>query len=72
MTRKLKQGLAEAYVFACFMALILSLMFLMRIVAIQQKRMDELVFEVEYLQQRNEIITQQLQEMNRYIQYPGG
>ncbi|QBX26093.1 hypothetical protein Javan290_0039 [Streptococcus phage Javan290] len=28
--------------------------------------------QIDGLYQRNEVLTQQLQEMNKYVQYPGG
>lgn len=28
--------------------------------------------QIDSLRERNEILTEQLQEMNRYLQYPGG
>lgn len=33
---------------------------------------QRLQWQIDSLYQRNEVITQQLQEMNRYVGYPGG
>ncbi len=54
-----------------FVYIILLLAFAISYV-VQNKRIDELEFKVRYLQQRDDTLTQQLQEMNRYIGYPGG
>ncbi|MBF0775976.1 hypothetical protein BVE84_05575 [Streptococcus azizii] len=72
MSRKFREAIANGYIFGCFIGLIISVMFLAHSVTIQQDRIEELEFKVKYQQQRNEVITQQLQEMNRYVQYPGG
>ncbi|MCQ9212955.1 hypothetical protein MU448_00440 [Streptococcus sp. O1] len=72
MARKFREVIANSYIFVCFIGLIITVMFLAHSVAIQQNRIDELEFKVKYLQQRDDTLTQQLQEMNRYIGYPGG
>ncbi|OLF50643.1 hypothetical protein BU200_01060 [Streptococcus acidominimus] len=46
--------------------LLLTTLFLM-VSAIQR-----LQWQIDGLRQRNEVITQQLQELNRYVGYPGG
>ncbi|MGT2964185.1 hypothetical protein [Streptococcus acidominimus] len=33
---------------------------------------QRLQWQIDGLRQRNEVITQQLQELNRYVGYPGG
>lgn len=65
MTRKFREAIANGYIFVCFIGLIISVMFLVHSVAKLQDQID-------HLRQRNEVITQQLQEMNRYVKYPGG
>ncbi|MGT2969098.1 hypothetical protein [Streptococcus azizii] len=72
MTRKFREAIANGYIFVCFIGLIISVMFLAHSVTIQQDRIEELEFNVKSLQQRDDTLTQQLQEMNRYIGYPGG
>lgn len=64
-TRKFREAIANSYIFVCFIGLIISVMFLVHSVAKLQDQID-------HLRQRNEVITQQLQEMNRYVGYPGG
>lgn len=46
--------------------LLLTTLFLM-VSAIQR-----LQWQIDSLYQRNEVLTQQLQEINRYVRYPGG
>lgn len=65
MTNSFKEGLKKGYVLGCLVGLILSVAFLTHSVVKLQDQIDS-------MHQRIEVITQQLQEMNRYVQYPGG
>lgn len=65
MNRYFKQGFAKGALLGYLLGLLISVMFLAHSVAKLQDQIDG-------LRQRNEVITQQLQELNRYIQYPGG
>lgn len=48
-------------------AILLLTTFFMMLSAIQK-----LQWQIDSMHQRIEVITQQLQEMNRYVKYPGG
>ncbi|MGT2716578.1 hypothetical protein [Streptococcus respiraculi] len=65
MTNKFREGLVKGYVLGCFIGLMISVAFLAHSVAKLQDQIDSLY-------QRNEVLTQQLQEMNKYVRYPGG
>lgn len=72
MNKYFRQGFAKGAILGCLAGTIISLMLLAHSVAKLQDQVDDLKFEVEHLHQRNEVITQQLQEINRHVGYPGG
>ncbi|HEM3628877.1 TPA: hypothetical protein U1C31_001140 [Streptococcus suis] len=65
MSSDLKDGLAKGYILGCFIGLIIC-------VAILAYNVGKLQGQVELLQLRNEIITQQLQELYNYVEISGG
>ncbi|MEX5397197.1 hypothetical protein ABPH35_02200 [Streptococcus sp. ZJ93] len=52
--------------------IILIVIFLLSTLFMVVLAISNLQSQIDGLYQRNEVLTQQLQEMNRYVQYPGG
>ncbi|MER0122409.1 hypothetical protein ABQH43_01575 [Streptococcus sp. ZJ100] len=52
--------------------IILIAIFLLSTLFMVVLAISNLQSQIDGLYQRNEVLTQQLQEMNKYVQYPGG
>ncbi|MGT2800811.1 hypothetical protein [Streptococcus marmotae] len=52
--------------------IVLIALFLLSTLFLMVLSIRSLQDQIDGLYQRNEVLTQQLQEMNKYVQYPGG
>lgn len=53
-------------------AIMLIAIFLLTALFLMVLSISNLQRQIDGLRQRNEVLTQQLQEMNKYVRYPGG